>query len=130
VALSSYVQGDLHDDSLTTSVTTASPELPRTTLEVPETNFRALHSGGSTQYANSSILTIDSAQGVTEDVISKDQQQISFRLLCHVNLVGGLIGTKGMLIKSFESETGASIDVGNPYSRCMERVITISALEV
>uniref|UniRef100_A0ACD5U7T6 Uncharacterized protein n=1 Tax=Avena sativa TaxID=4498 RepID=A0ACD5U7T6_AVESA len=117
VALSSYVQGDLHAGSVTTSVTTASPELPRTTLEVA--NFRALHAGESTQYANSSILRID----------SKDQQQISFRLLCHVNLAGGLIGTKGMRIKSFESETGASIDVGNPYSGCMKRVITISALE-
>ncbi|KAM0858142.1 hypothetical protein ACQ4PT_048011 [Festuca glaucescens] len=111
VTLSSYVQGDLHAGSITTSVTTASPELPRTTLEVPETNFGALHSGGSTQYANSSIPRIDSPQGVTGDVNSKHQQQISFRLLCHVNLAGGLIGTKGMLIKSFESETGASIDV-------------------
>ncbi|KAM0905336.1 hypothetical protein ACQ4PT_017435 [Festuca glaucescens] len=129
VALSSYVQGDLHAGTLTTSVTTASPELPRTTLEVPETNFGALHSGGSTQYANSSIPRIDSPQGVTGDVKSKHQQQISFRLLCHANLAGGLIGTKGMLIKSFESETGASIDVGNPYSGCTERVITISALE-
>ncbi|KAM0858141.1 hypothetical protein ACQ4PT_048011 [Festuca glaucescens] len=130
VTLSSYVQGDLHAGSITTSVTTASPELPRTTLEVPETNFGALHSGGSTQYANSSIPRIDSPQGVTGDVNSKHQQQISFRLLCHVNLAGGLIGTKGMLIKSFESETGASIDVGNPYSGCTERVITISALEI
>ncbi|XP_051215869.1 KH domain-containing protein HEN4 [Lolium perenne] len=129
VALSSYVQGDLHAGTLTNSVTTASAELPRTTLEVPETNFGALHSGGSTQYAKSSIPRIDSPQGVTGDVKSKHQQQISFRLLCHVNLAGGLIGTKGLLIKSFESETGASIDVGNPYSGCTERVITISALE-
>ncbi|CAM0905797.1 unnamed protein product [Alopecurus aequalis] len=128
IALSSYVQGDLHAGSLTTSVTTASPNL-RTSLEVPETNFGAFHSGGSTQYANRSIPGIDSPQGVTGDTERKDQQQISFRLLCHVNLAGGLIGKKGMLIKSFQDETGASIDVGNPLRGCMERVITISAME-
>ena len=128
--MSSYVQGDSHDGSLTTSVTTASPKLSRTSLEVTETNFEALHSGASTQYANSSIPSIDSPQGVTGDVERKDQQQISFRLLCHVNLAGGLIGKKGMLIKSLEDEAGVSIDAGNPFSGCMERVITISAIEV
>ncbi|KQK16466.2 KH domain-containing protein HEN4 isoform X2 [Brachypodium distachyon] len=129
VALSSYLQGDLHACSLTTSVTTPSPMFPWKSSEVPEPNYGDLHSGVSTKCANINVPWIDCPQDVAGNVETENLQQISFRLLCHVNLAGGLIGKKGMIIKGFETETGASIDVGNPFSGCMERVITISALE-
>lgn len=128
--MSSCLQGDLSAGSSITSVKTASPMLPWTSSEVPEPNLGTLHSEVSTECANSHIPQIDCPQGATGDVQTKDLQQISFRLLCHVNLAGGLIGKKGSVIKGFEDETGASIDVSAPFGGCMERVITISALEV
>uniref|UniRef100_A0A0E0Q7I4 K Homology domain-containing protein n=1 Tax=Oryza rufipogon TaxID=4529 RepID=A0A0E0Q7I4_ORYRU len=83
----------------------------------------------STERANTSIPHIDCPQGATGIEQTECVMQFSFRLLCPVTLAGGLIGKNGMVIKAIEVNSGASVDVGGPVHRCMERAITVSALE-
>ncbi|XAR73505.1 hypothetical protein NMG60_11007492 [Bertholletia excelsa] len=51
--------------------------------------------------------------------------QIVFRLLCHVNTVGGVIGSSGSIVKHLELDTGAKIQVEPPIPGCLERVINV-----
>uniref|UniRef100_A0A0E0LJY3 K Homology domain-containing protein n=1 Tax=Oryza punctata TaxID=4537 RepID=A0A0E0LJY3_ORYPU len=83
----------------------------------------------STERANTSIPHIDCPQGATGIEQTECLMQFSFRLLCPVTLAGGLIGKNGMVIKAIEVNSGASVDVGATVHRCMERAITVSALE-
>ncbi|XP_077216677.1 KH domain-containing protein HEN4-like [Tasmannia lanceolata] len=59
----------------------------------------------------------------------KAQQDVSFRLLCANDKVGGVIGKGGTVVKALQNETGASISVGSLVTGSEERVITVSALE-
>uniref|UniRef100_A0A1D1Z8D9 KH domain-containing protein At4g18375 n=1 Tax=Anthurium amnicola TaxID=1678845 RepID=A0A1D1Z8D9_9ARAE len=59
----------------------------------------------------------------------KKQEEVSFRLLCSNDKIGGVIGKGGTIVKALEIETGTSIDVGATVAESEERVITISALE-
>ncbi|KAL6871559.1 hypothetical protein ACP4OV_014388 [Aristida adscensionis] len=131
VALSSRLQGDLHVGSSTTSVKKEGSMLSWASSEVPEPNMGTLCSEAPIGHGQSSVPQTqnDFPLGVTGDVQTRDLQQISFRLLCPVSIVGGVIGKKGSVIKGIEDETDSCIDVGSPISGCMERVITISALE-
>lgn len=56
-------------------------------------------------------------------------EEISFRLLCSNDAIGGVIGRGGSIVKAMENETGTSIRVSPPVRLCDERVITISASE-
>lgn len=51
--------------------------------------------------------------------------QVHFRLLCHVNTAGGVIGNSGSLIKQLETSTGCRIRFEEPLLNCHERVINI-----
>ncbi|KAK2662868.1 hypothetical protein Ddye_001442 [Dipteronia dyeriana] len=57
------------------------------------------------------------------------QQEVSFRILCSNDKVGGVIGKGGTIIKALQSETGASIAVGATVAECDERLITVTASE-
>ncbi|XP_010277539.1 PREDICTED: KH domain-containing protein HEN4-like isoform X2 [Nelumbo nucifera] len=59
----------------------------------------------------------------------KTQQEVTFRLLCSNEKVGGVIGKGGVIVKALQSETGASISVAASVSESDERVITVSAME-
>lgn len=130
VALSSCLQGDQPVDGTPTYVDKEGSMLPWTSSEVPEPNVGILCSEASTEFAQGGVPKTGCPEGNTGEVQSKGLQQISFRLLLPVNLAGGLIGKKGLIIKGIEEETGACIDVSAPVSGCRERVITICALEV
>lgn len=58
------------------------------------------------------------------------QQEITFRILCSNDRVGGIIGKGGNIVKSLQSETGATISVGPSVAECEDRLITITASEV
>lgn len=58
------------------------------------------------------------------------QQEVSFKILCPVDKVGGVIGRGGSIVKALENETGASISVGPIIFGCDERLITVTASEV
>ncbi|KAJ1288444.1 hypothetical protein BS78_02G089300 [Paspalum vaginatum] len=130
VALSSCLQGDLPVSSPRTSVNKEGSMLPWASSQVPEPNMGTSCSEASTEFAQGNVpKTYLAAEDNTGDSESKGLRQISFRLLLPVYLAGGLIGKKGFIIKGIEDETGACIDVGAPVTGCMERVITICALE-
>ncbi|KAK4367031.1 hypothetical protein RND71_014911 [Anisodus tanguticus] len=52
--------------------------------------------------------------------------QVNFRLLCHVNNAGGVIGNSGNVIKNLETQTGCKIRFEDPLPNCHERVINIT----
>lgn len=51
--------------------------------------------------------------------------QVIFRLLCHVNAAGGVIGNSGGIIKQLENQTGSRILFEEPLPSCRERVINV-----
>ncbi|CAN4114817.1 unnamed protein product [Withania somnifera] len=51
--------------------------------------------------------------------------QVHFRLLCHVNTTGGVIGNSGSLIKQLEAQTGCKIRFEETLPNCPERVVNI-----
>ncbi|GKV26664.1 hypothetical protein SLEP1_g35922 [Rubroshorea leprosula] len=59
----------------------------------------------------------------------KAQQELTFKILCSNEKVGGVIGRGGAIIKSLQSETGASITIGALIADCDERLITVTASE-
>ncbi|PHT99907.1 hypothetical protein BC332_29695 [Capsicum chinense] len=51
--------------------------------------------------------------------------EVHFRLLCHVNTAGGIIGNSGGLIRQLEAQTGCKIRLEDPLPHWHERVINI-----
>ncbi|KAI7729592.1 hypothetical protein M8C21_011069 [Ambrosia artemisiifolia] len=60
---------------------------------------------------------------------SPNQHLIAFRILCHGDLAGGVIGSGGTIVRALENQTGASISVAYPVPGSVERLITITATE-
>ncbi|KAJ4962643.1 hypothetical protein NE237_022582 [Protea cynaroides] len=59
----------------------------------------------------------------------KTQQDVSFRLLCSNEKIGGVIGKGGTIVRALQNETGASISCAASVAESEERVITVSAME-
>ncbi|XP_038683905.1 KH domain-containing protein HEN4 [Tripterygium wilfordii] len=57
------------------------------------------------------------------------QKEVTFKILCSNDRVGGIIGKGGTIIKALQSETGASISIGPTMANCDERLITVTANE-
>lgn len=57
------------------------------------------------------------------------QQEITFKIICSNDRIGGVIGKGGNIIKALQSETGATISVGPSVAECEDRLITITASE-
>nr|KYP63080.1 KH domain-containing protein At4g18375 family [Cajanus cajan] len=55
--------------------------------------------------------------------------EVTFRILCSSDRVGGVIGKGGSIIKALQSETGATISIGPSVTECDDRLITVTALE-
>lgn len=58
------------------------------------------------------------------------QQEVSFRILCSNDKVGGVIGKGGSIVKALQNETGATISIGPSIAECEDRLITVTASEV
>ncbi|XP_061370842.1 KH domain-containing protein HEN4 [Gastrolobium bilobum] len=56
-------------------------------------------------------------------------QEVTFRILCPNDRVGGVIGKGGNIVKALQSETGATISIGPAVAECEDRLITITASE-
>lgn len=54
------------------------------------------------------------------------QEMLTFRLLCHDERVGGVIGKGGSIIKTLKQETGCEIKVMEAVSDSEDRIIIIS----
>lgn len=61
---------------------------------------------------------------------SQRKVEVVFRMLCSNDKVWSIIGKGGIVIRTMQNETGASIKIADPVSDSDERVITISAHEV
>ncbi|XP_026389662.1 KH domain-containing protein HEN4-like isoform X2 [Papaver somniferum] len=57
------------------------------------------------------------------------EEDIVFRMLCHLDKVGSLIGKGGSVIRALQSDTGASIKIADAEPDSDERVVLISARE-
>jgi hypothetical protein len=58
------------------------------------------------------------------------QEVLTFRLLCHDERVGGVIGKGGAIIKTLKQETGCEIKVMEGVSDSQDRIIIISGAAV
>ncbi|KAF7803776.1 KH domain-containing protein HEN4-like isoform X1 [Senna tora] len=56
-------------------------------------------------------------------------QEVSFRILCSIDRVGGVIGKSGSIVRALQNETGATISVGPSVADCEDRLITVTASE-
>lgn len=65
-----------------------------------------------------------------QDQMKPVPEVLTFRLLCHNERVGGVIGKGGTIIKILKQETGCDIKVMEGVSDSEERVIVISGLAV
>uniref|UniRef100_A0A0R0FXJ3 K Homology domain-containing protein n=1 Tax=Glycine max TaxID=3847 RepID=A0A0R0FXJ3_SOYBN len=57
------------------------------------------------------------------------KQEVTFRILCSNDRVGGVIGKGGNIVRALQSETGATISIGPAVAECEDRLITIAASE-
>ncbi|KAL5756807.1 hypothetical protein ACOSP7_021238 [Xanthoceras sorbifolium] len=57
------------------------------------------------------------------------EEDVVFKLLCHLEKVGSLIGKGGSIIRTLQNETGASIKIAEVVLDSDERVVVISARE-
>ncbi|CAJ1961354.1 unnamed protein product [Sphenostylis stenocarpa] len=57
------------------------------------------------------------------------QQEVTFRILCSNDRVGGVIGKGGNIVRALQIETGATISIGPSVAGCEDRIITITASE-
>ncbi|XP_028787302.1 KH domain-containing protein HEN4 isoform X1 [Neltuma alba] len=57
------------------------------------------------------------------------KQEVSFRILCSNDRVGGVIGKGGSIVRALQNETGATISIGPSVEECEDRLITVTASE-
>ncbi|KAM1986313.1 hypothetical protein ACFX15_033721 [Malus domestica] len=117
-----------------TRMTGSRPEaVPRETL--PDLRLDQLSQRNS--MLNLPISSMSYATGVRPASIEAEriptletkQQEVSFRILCANDRIGGVIGRGGSIVRALQNETGASISIAASVAECDERLITVSASE-
>ncbi|KAM1790321.1 hypothetical protein ACFX12_034404 [Malus domestica] len=117
-----------------TRMTGSRPEaVPRETL--PDLRLDQLSQRNS--MLNLPISSMSYATGVRPSSIEAEriptletkQQEVSFRILCANDRIGGVIGRRGSIVRALQNETGASISIAASVAECDERLITVSASE-
>lgn len=86
----------------------------------------SLHAPDYHSRTYSSNLGIDITASSHRKVLEED---VMFRMLCSNDRVGIIIGKGGIIIRTLQSETGASIKVADANNDSDERIIVISARE-
>ncbi|XP_042495803.1 KH domain-containing protein HEN4-like [Macadamia integrifolia] len=86
-------------------------------------------SSSSLDYTSRGRLLSTDVDRITALEPKKTQQEVSFRLLCLNDKIGGVIGKGGTIVRALQNETGASISCAGSVAESDERVITVSALE-
>ncbi|XP_038888005.1 KH domain-containing protein HEN4 [Benincasa hispida] len=57
------------------------------------------------------------------------QQEVVFKILCANDMIGGVIGKGGSIVRALQNESGATVSVGPSVAGCDERLISITASE-
>ncbi|KAF3794007.1 KH domain-containing protein [Nymphaea thermarum] len=106
------------------------PSSRRNSLPMTGASASGPSSGGAVDHLpGGHSLRLDGADGISSSGQRMAQQEVAFRLVCSDNMVGGVIGKGGAIVKALENETGASISVAPRVSDSEDRVITVSAME-
>nr|GMC96773.1 KH domain-containing protein HEN4-like [Ipomoea batatas] len=66
------------------------------------------------------------AEAETETHRLPSQEMMNFRMLCHVDTAGGVIGNNGTEVRHLQNQTGCRILVEKPIRNCLERVINVT----
>lgn len=105
--------------------------LPDFHVDLPQRSpaFPAMPSGAVSYGAGVHPLAVEVDRTPTIEAKAL-QQEVSYRILCSNDRVGGVIGRGGSIVKALQNESGASISVGPTVAECDERLITITASEV
>lgn len=105
--------------------------LPDFHVDLPQWNpaLPAMPSGAVSYGAgvHPSAVEVDRAPDIEAKAL---QHEVSYRILCSNDRVGGVIGRGGSIVKALQNESGALISVGPTVAECDERLITIMASEV
>ncbi|KAI4367169.1 hypothetical protein MLD38_022937 [Melastoma candidum] len=81
----------------------------------------------STSYSSGVYASSDEFNGVLET--KPLRVEVTFRILCSNDTIGGVIGKGGSIVRALQNESGASISVAPALADCSERLITITASE-
>lgn len=85
----------------------------------------------SMSYASSGVRTSSiEAERIPTLETKMVQQEVTFKILCANDRVGGVIGKGGAIVRALQNETGAAISIGPSVAECDERLITVAASEV
>ncbi|CAN6449545.1 unnamed protein product [Victoria cruziana] len=102
----------------------------RNSFPLTGTSASGPSSGGVVDHLPGGHLSrLEGADGISSSGQRRGHQEVSFRLVCSDNMVGGVIGKGGAIVKALENETGASISVTPRVADLEDRVITVSAME-
>ncbi|KAL3621001.1 hypothetical protein CASFOL_035913 [Castilleja foliolosa] len=58
-----------------------------------------------------------------------NMSRVVFKILCPSEVVGGIIGKAGSIVKDINSKTGAIVCIGPTVAECDKRLITVTAME-
>ncbi|XP_020426115.1 KH domain-containing protein HEN4 [Prunus persica] len=84
----------------------------------------------SMSYASSGVRTSSiEAERIPTLETKMVQQEVTFKILCANDRVGGVIGKGGAIVRALQNETGAAISIGPSVAECDERLITVAASE-
>ncbi|KAJ1396537.1 K-like proteiny domain [Sesbania bispinosa] len=112
---------------------TAAPREALTDLHVDHLLQRSSVLSSFTSSSNSYATGIHSLSTEVKRVSSLEpkalQQEVTFRILCSNDRVGGVIGKGGGIVRALQGETGATISIGPAVAECEDRLITITASE-
>ncbi|KAK9270967.1 hypothetical protein L1049_026555 [Liquidambar formosana] len=81
---------------------------------------------GSDYHPTGSVLIPKFHEGGIPSRMKPSQDILTFRLLCHEEKVGGIIGKGGTIIKTLQHETGCEIKILEGISDSEDRIIVIS----
>ena len=113
---------------------TAVPRQTLTDLHVDHLLQRCSAPSTLTSSSNSYATGVHSLPAEVNRVSSLEpkahQQEITFKMICSNDRIGGVIGKGGNIIRALQSETGATISIGTSVAECEDRLITITASEV
>ncbi|KAK3420192.1 hypothetical protein EUGRSUZ_G00993 [Eucalyptus grandis] len=104
--------------------------LPEIYGDLPQRNtgLSAMPSGAVNYGAGVHPLAVEVDRAPTIEAKAL-KQEVSYRILCSNDRVGGVIGRGGSIVKALQNESGASISVGPTVAESDERLITITASE-
>lgn len=110
------------------------PAVPRETFTDRHMDHLLQRSSALSSSSNSYAAGVHSLPAEVNRVSPREskalQQEVTFKIICSNDRVGGVIGKGGSIVRALQSETGATISIGPAVADCDDRLISITASEV